>query len=166
MKSFPFVVDQLVSEFLCTTSFVALRSICIVHYRDQVSWSLRSSSLPVKVATLNMRERLALNYLLSWATQFKEEAGSALWYKRVVGWLEYNASIRIMHRFFMNQINQHLNNIDLSELSQRRKFLWQRLWHRHPRLYKRNRLSPDEPPAKRRKCDGWFQNNRVAQLCC
>ena len=163
MKSFPVVVDQLVSTFLCTTSFISLRSICTVHYRDQESWSLRSSSLPVNIANLNMREKLALNYLLSWAIQFKEETGSTMWYKRVVEWLEYNASIRIMHSFFMNQ---NIDSIDLSKLSDRRKFLWQRLWHRRPRLYKSNGLVEDEPPCKRRKYSGCFQNNRNVQLCC
>lgn len=163
MKSFPVVVDHLVSNFLETLSFIALRSTCSIHYNDQESWSLRSSSLPVNVSTLNMREKLALNYLLSWAIQFKEETGSILWYKRVVEWLEHNASIKIMHTFF---INQRIDNIDLSKLTHRRKFLWQRLWHRYQRLYKSNILSIDEPAPKRRKCNNWVQNNRTPQLCC
>jgi hypothetical protein len=164
MKSFPAIVDHLVSDFLGTHSFITLRSICHTHYVDPESWSRRTLLLPIQVSSLNMRERIALHYLLTWSLQFQEEMGSVLWYNRVVEWLEYSASIKIMHTFFLNQpkfTSQYVEHLDLSGLSSRRRFLWQRLWHRYRGLYKRKRTVDDGPSCKRH-C---VQYQRTPQLC-
>jgi|MEHZ01.3.fsa_nt_MEHZ010763184.1_2 hypothetical protein len=146
MKSFPAVVDYSVSEYLSTHSFVAFRSTCSVHYHDQEAWLRRAKSLPVNVSSLSMREKLALHHLLQWALQFEEQIGSDVWYQRIVEWLEHNSSIRIMHSFFANQ---KIVNIDFTNLTTRRKFLWQRSHYRG--LYKRKRFSIDEGGLKRSK---------------
>ena len=168
MNSFPMVVDRCVSPFLSVQSFISLRTVCNTHYRDQEAWFLRSNPMPVHVPSLSMREKLALNYLLSWAMQFPEQLGSEDWYQRVMEWLEHNSSIRIMHHFFMNQ---DIDKLDLTTLSLRRRFVWQRQWHRYRRLYKmksQKRKSthafPDEDPSKRRKY--WVSSAGIAQPCC
>jgi hypothetical protein len=162
------VVDRRVSPFLSVHSFISLRTVCHTHYRDQNAWFLRSNPMPVHVPSLSMREILALNYLLSWAMQFPEQLGSEDWYQRVMEWLEHNSSIRIMHHFFMNQ---DIDKLDLTTLSLRRRFVWQRQWHQHRRLYKmkaRKRILThaftDEYPSKRRK--SWVSSTVPAQPCC
>lgn len=167
MQSFPLVVDRGVCPFLSVQSFISLRAVCHTHYRDQEAWFLRSNPMPVHVPSLSMREKLALNYLLGWAMHFPEQLGSEDWYQHVMEWLEHNSSIRIMHHFFMNQ---DIDKLDLTTLSLRRRFVWQRQWHRYRRLYKTKRKKSiltheyiDEYPSKRRKC--WVPSAGVAQSC-
>lgn len=162
------VVDRCVSPYLSVWSFISFRTVCRTHYRDQEAWFLRSNPMPVHVPCLNMREKLALNSLLSWAMQFPEQLGSEDWYQRVMEWLEHNSSIRIMHQFFMNQ---DIGKMDLTSLSLRRRFVWQRQWHRYRRLYKKKDHQRsvtndfiDNHPSKRRKY--WVPSAGIAQSCC
>tara|TARA_B110000858_G_scaffold124380_1_gene141825 strand:- start:40 stop:567 length:528 start_codon:yes stop_codon:yes gene_type:complete len=134
MKSFTYEVDRGTSSFLNIKDFIYLRSTCRVHYDDSEAWEIKSLTFPINIATLNTKKKLGLHYLLALGCKFKETTGSVIWFKKIVNWLQYNVSIKIMS-IFMYQ--QRVMDFDLSELCLRRRFVWQRQFHcKNTRLLK------------------------------
>lgn len=138
-QMFDFVVDRRVSRFLDTSGFIALRKTCHTHYDDEESWTLQTMRLPIHMHYKHPRQKLALHYLLSWSIRFQEPIGSLEWYQRIVSWLKYRVSIKLIHSFVLQQECPHLHKLDLSGISPGPRILWQRLGERYKRQHTRHR---------------------------
>lgn len=149
MNSFKYEVDRGVSDFVNIRDFVNLRLTSKIHYNDSEAWKIKTLLFPINISTLNSKEKIGLHYLLIQSCQFSEPIGSLLWYKKIVSWLQYNVSIKIMSNFMYQQ---RVMDFDLGGLCLRRRFIWQRQFHcKNMRLLKNNR--------KRKLENDWEKND-------
>ena len=154
--TFSLVADRNVSSFLDTYSFVMLRKTCRTHYHDAEAWSWRTKGVLVRMAKLNDKQTLGLNYLMKYALMFDAPIGSAEWFQHIVNWLEYNISIKLVHSFILHSNPQVMFSLQFGQLCSRRKMYWQKLWCRYERVYKKRKYqyelvgSHDFCPQKRR----------------
>ena len=156
-----FVIDRNVSPFLSIRDFVQFRKTCKLLYNDEEAWQDRTRNLPIYVP--NAKHRLGLNYLLKWSTTWEDFPGSLQWYQRIVNWLEYRISIRLMFSFIRTQNVEFFKNMDWSNLSPKQQFHWQLLFHRNRRLFKSSILDYDGRPRKRLRSG--VPHRRIAQSC-
>jgi len=191
IKCVPMVVDRGLSRYLDIVSFVSFRRTCRCHYNDSEAWLVRSKNLPIRIASLNPREIIALHHLLEWSMQLTYQIGTNIWYQKIVDWLEYNTSIRIMSLFF---IQMNCIDLDLRHVSVRKRYLWLKQTHLYQsqRVYKIENITDyknnyeeylhsygydyeygqyneeynniEYRPSKRRK--RWVQSIRTPQSCC
>lgn len=137
MNSFKYEVDRGTSSFLNIKDFVYLRSTCKIHYNDSEAWEIKSQIFPINNPTQSPKKKIGLHYLLKLSSKFEEPIGSLCWYKKIVSWLQYNVSIKIMSNFMYQQ---RVLDFDLGEICLRRRFIWQRQFHcKNMRLLKNNR---------------------------
>jgi hypothetical protein len=142
------VIDRQVSEFLHTRCFVMFRSVCKTHHEDKEAWDLRANKSLVYCGQ-SAKKTLGLNFLLSRALVFYDTDVSK-WLSNIVQWVRYKISINIMHNFIYHHCPVFLYSMDLSHLSLRRRFIWERLWCRNENVYKTLHLSQDGTNKKRR----------------
>jgi len=143
--TFDLVTDRNTCPLLDTRSFVMLRTTCRTHYRDDEAWRLRTRDVLLRVSTLTPRQTLGLNYLYKYALQFDAPVGSTEWFQNIVNWLDFKSSIRIVHSFMFETRPKLLYSLDFGTLSPGPRMLWQRLWCRYERVYKKH--------MKKRKSD-------------
>lgn len=155
------VVDRNVSPFLDLYSFIQMRKTCKTLHNDDEAWTLRGKDLPV--AACNPRHKIGLHYLLQWSLHLPEVPGSIQWYQRLVNWLEYKISIRIMFQFICSQNESFLKNMDVSEMSSKQRWQWEYLSRRKRALFKPSAIEYDGRPVKRCRRDIPF--GRIAQSC-
>lgn len=154
--TFNLVTDRNVSTFLDTRSFMMFRKTCRVHYDDAEAWRLRTRGVLIRVAKLNDKQTLGLNYLMKYALQFQAPIGSAEWFQNIVNWLDYKSSIKIVHSFMFHSRPSLMFLLDFAQLSPGPRMYWQRLWCRYERVYKKrqwdyeNTRLDDKPYKKRR----------------
>lgn len=142
------VIDRQVSEFLHTRCFVMFRSVCKTHHEDAEAWNLRANKSLVHCGQ-SAKKTMGLNFLLAKALVFYDTDISK-WLENIVQWVRYKISINIMHHFMFHHDPMFLYSMDLSHLSLRRRFIWERLWCRNENVYKTLRLSHDGTNKKRR----------------
>lgn len=156
-----YVVDRRVSSFLEDYDFVQMRKTNKVLYQDEEAWNIRVKNVPMY--TEDPKQRLGTHYLIGWSLKLQIVPGSFQWYQYIVNWIEHRTSIKLMYSFIRKRRVEFFNNIDLSNLCPRRRFIWQFLMHRDRGLFKRQRCLYDERPAKRHMSR--FQDRRNPQLC-
>jgi hypothetical protein len=174
---FPEPVDRNVSSFLNINDFINVRKTCRQYYYDEEAYHVRAWSMPFHISDFDARKTIAIHYLMSYALQFEERLGSVVWYQRIVNWLKYKSSIKMMYTFICIQKNDFLFKMDLSNLSLKQRFVWLRLFHcnqrvQNQRLYKYDYLHENEHlscdfeqrPAKRQRC--WLPSYGDLQPCC
>lgn len=168
---FSLVADRNVSGFLDAVSFVSLRRTCKTHYEDHDAWTIRVHGRHKKDSLKNVRETLALRYLLSWAARFPDPKWSVEWFQRVVDWLEYKVSIKLFHSLIIDRESNLLCKLNLCRVSSKQKIIW---WKVHmachnSRVYKRLRCESDVlwSRKRRRKCSdkGCLPYKRHAVPC-
>jgi hypothetical protein len=142
------VLDRGICPFLDTYSFVMFRSTCRTHNNDAEAWNLRVSNSLIHLG-LTAKQTIGLNYLLGRALVFYSTE-ITLWLERIIGWVRHKISIRIMYHFISQYYPMFLYSADLSQLSYRQRFIWERLWCRNENLYKTLHLCHDDCNKRRR----------------
>lgn len=149
--TFPLPVDRGVSRYLRTIDFVSFRKTSRLHYNDEEAWTIYASKMPLNCKGIDGRRKIGLHFLFYWALQFPERVNTKEWFQRIVNWLEYKTSIKIMYSFLFHSQLNFLMDMDTSKLDGRRRFVWLRLWHQNSRVFKRVSLDYDidDRPQKR-----------------
>ena len=142
------VIDRRVCPFLDTRSFTMFRTTCTAHNEDSEAWDLRASSSIVHCCQ-SSKKTIGLHFLLSRAISFYD-SDNQLWLRSIVNWVRYKISIKIMYHFILHYYPDFLSSMDMSRLSLRRRFIWERLWCRNENVYKTLRLCHDGVNKKRR----------------
>jgi len=167
-------IDRNVCSFLSIYEFICFRKTCRCYYYDAAAYDVRAWSLPLHLSNFSSRQTIALHYLMSFAVQFEDRLGSVTWYQRVVNWLRYKPSIKIMYAFICVQNFDFLFRLTLSDLSACQRFCWLRLLCRNQqiqkrRLFKYARYNENESVlcdnrgSKRRRC--WDSSYGDLQPC-
>ena len=155
------IVDRNVSGFLTIHEFVQYRKTCKELYNDQEAWQIRSQHLPLYVN--NPKHKLGLHYLLKWSTMWEDTPGSVEWYQRLVDWLEYKVSIKIIFSFIRSQKLSFFPQMDWANLSCRQKHLWEFIYFRNRRLFKPCGIIQDVRASKRMRYGD--SDKRILQSC-
>ena len=137
LMSFPLVVDRGICRYLPVIDFLSFRRISKENYNDSVAWKIYTLKLPLNYDGLSYKKKLGLHYLLSWALHFEESVGCNGWLQRIVDWVDYKVSIRLIYSFIFNFRRDFLYYMDISRLSGRQRFTWLRLASRNSRVFKR-----------------------------
>ena len=142
--SFPLSVDRGVCNFLTTVDFMSLRTICKTHYYDKEAYDyFYQDQVHICIPKFSVRQKIGLNYLLTWALELNAPIGSHNWFQMIVNWLTYRSSIKIMYKFLFHFCRRFLLEMDLSSINTASRFIWMRLTHRNSRLFKRLALDYD-----------------------
>lgn len=155
------VVDRNVSEFLSVYDFVQFRKTCRLFYADDEAWQRRAKHLPIH--NNDPKKRIGLHYILRWSTQWNVIPGSLLWYQRIVNWLQYKISIKIVFSFIRSQNVRILKKLNFEQLSARQRWHWEYLCHRNQRLFKTSVTDYDVRPVKRHRSG--ISGQRIVQPC-
>lgn len=142
------VIDRRVCPFLDTVSFTMFRSTCKTHNNDSEAWDLRASASLFHCCA-NSKKTIGLNFLLSRAIFFYDNDNEE-WLRSIVNWVRYSISIKIMYHFILQYSPMLLASIDMSQLSLRRRFIWERLGCRNENVYKTLHLCRDGVNKRRR----------------
>lgn len=142
------IIDRCVCPFLDTRSFAMFRIVCTTHANDNEAWDLRASTSFIHCC-LTSKKTVGLHFLLSRAISFYD-VDNERWLRSIINWVRYKISIKIMYRFILHYYPDFLCCMDTSQLSLRRRFIWERLWCRNENVYKTLRLCHDGVNKKRR----------------
>jgi len=166
-----YIVDTNVSGFLRTYDFVQYRKTCRELYYDQEAWRIRAKNLPdlyhLRPSAIHVNDpkhKMGLHYLLKWSRTWEVRPGSIEWLQKMVNWLQYKISIKILLSFVRSQKLDFFERIDWSHLSCRQKTLWEFMCFRNPALFKPlSILEEDGRPYKRMRYG--ISHRRFAQPC-
>lgn len=149
--TFPLVIDRGVSRYLSTFDFMSFRKTSRTHYHDTEAFEIRAMKLPLNCPGLRVKQKIGLHYLLGWALNFDAMIGSHEWCQKIVNWLDYRSSIKIIYIFLKNYCIDFFQKMTMVALCGRQRVIWLRLCHRNSRLFKRRSLDYlcDERPRKR-----------------
>lgn len=142
--SFLLPVDRGVCNFLTTVEFMSLRFTCKTHYYDNEAYDyFYKDQVHICITKLCVRQKIGLNYILTWALNFDAPLGSYKWLQMIVNWLSYRSSIKLMYRFLFDFCREFLIEMDLSSVKSTSRFAWLRLTQRNSRVFKRLALDYD-----------------------
>lgn len=142
------VIDRRVCPFLDTRSFMRFRTACKAHNNDNEAWDLRASVSFIHCCQTS-KKTIGLHFLLSRAIVFYE-SNIQQWLMWIINWVRSKVSIQIMFHFILHYYPDLLSTMDMSQLSLRRRFIWERLWCRNENVYKTLHLCHDGVNKKRR----------------
>lgn len=167
--SFPLVVDRGISRYLSIIDFVSFRQISKANTNDYEAWEIRAKKMPIFFKGLTPKKKIGLHYLLSWSLYFKVTLGSNAWLQKIVDWIKYKASIKLIYSFILHYCPSFIYSLNLSQLNGGRRIIWLRLTSRNLRVYKRSILECNDRycignrPSKRPATA--LQMYRNAQQC-
>lgn len=162
----PFVVDRGVCRFVSIVDFLSLRCTSKNCYGDEEAYCIYSKSMPLSVVGLVSREKIGLHYLLGWALNFEEVVGSYCWYQRIVNWLSFRSSIKIMFRFLLQCACEFLFEMDLGQLSTCQRLIWLRFSYKNSRVFKRVTFDHEENVRPRKMVRRNHYMYRDILTCC
>ena len=162
----PCIVDRGVCRYLSIIDFISFRCTSNVYYNDKEAFDIYSKKMPMNVVGLTSREKVGLHYLLGWALHFGESVGSFCWFQKIINWLVFRSSIKIIYKFLFQFSSDFFLVMDLRQVSISQRLTWLRLSHRNSRVFKRLSFDNEENERPRKMVRREHSMYRDILTCC